>query len=48
MIRLDGTNAERGPGDPRPSTLSDKLQSKSTMLEAAKTAVELREREEPT
>ena len=40
VIRLDGTNAEEGRAILEPH-LSDKLQSKPTMLEAAKAAVEL-------
>ena len=40
VIRLDGTNADAGPRDPRPH-LSDRLSSQPTMLEAARTAVEL-------
>jgi succinyl-CoA synthetase beta subunit len=40
VIRLDGTNAEEGRAILEPH-LSDKLQSKPTMLEAAKTAVAL-------
>ena len=40
VIRLDGTNAEEGRALLEPH-LSDKLQSKPTMLEAAATAVEL-------
>jgi succinyl-CoA synthetase beta subunit len=40
VIRLDGTNAEEGRALLAPH-LSDKLQSKPTMLEAAATAVEL-------
>jgi succinyl-CoA synthetase beta subunit len=40
VIRLDGTNAEEGRAILAPH-LSDKLQSKPTMLEAAKTAVAL-------
>lgn len=40
VIRLDGTNAEEGRALLAPH-LSDKLQSKSTMLEAAATAVAL-------
>ena len=40
VIRLDGTNAEEGRAILEPH-LSDKLQSKPTMLEAARTAVEL-------
>jgi len=42
VIRLDGTNAEEGRALLEPH-LSDKLQSKSTMLEAARAAVELAE-----
>ena len=40
VIRLDGTNAEEGRALLEPH-LSEKLQSKPTMLEAARTAVEL-------
>lgn len=40
VIRLDGTNAAEGRAILEPH-LSDKLQSKPTMLEAARTAVEL-------
>jgi succinyl-CoA synthetase beta subunit len=40
VIRLDGTNADRGPRDPRRPRVGQ-LQSKPTMLEAARTAVEL-------
>jgi succinyl-CoA synthetase beta subunit len=40
VIRLDGTNAEEGRALLEPH-LSDKLQSRPTMLEAARTAVEL-------
>ena len=40
VIRLDGTNAEEGRAILEPH-LSDKLQSKPTMLEAARAAVEL-------
>jgi len=40
VIRLDGTNAEEGRALLEPH-LSDKLQSKPTMLEAARAAVEL-------
>jgi succinyl-CoA synthetase beta subunit len=40
VIRLDGTNAEEGRAILEPH-LSDKLQSKPTMLEAAQAAVEL-------
>ena len=40
VIRLDGTNAEEGRALLEPH-LSDKLQSQPTMLEAARTAVEL-------
>jgi len=41
-IRLDGTNAGRGPGDPCPGYESERLVSKPTMVEAARTAVEWR------
>ena len=40
VIRIDGTNAEQGRAILAEHE-SDKLQSKSTMIEAAKTAVEL-------
>jgi len=40
VIRLDGTNAAEGRAILEPH-LSDQLQSKPTMLEAARTAVEL-------
>jgi succinyl-CoA synthetase beta subunit len=40
VIRLDGTNAEEGRALLEPH-LSDKLQSKATMLEAAAAAVAL-------
>ena len=40
VIRLDGTNAEEGRALLEPH-LSEKLQSRPTMLEAARTAVEL-------
>jgi len=40
VIRLDGTNAEEGRALLEPH-LSEKLQSKPTMLEAAAAAVEL-------
>ncbi len=40
VIRIDGTNAEQGRAI-LAEHASDKLQSKSTMIEAAKTAVEL-------
>jgi succinyl-CoA synthetase beta subunit len=40
VIRLDGTNADEGRGLLQPH-LSDKLQMQPTMLEAARTAVEL-------
>jgi succinyl-CoA synthetase beta subunit len=43
VIRLDGTNAEEGRALLEPH-LSEKLQSKPTMLEAARTAVELAEK----
>ncbi len=43
VIRLDGTNAEEGRAILEPH-LSDKLQSKPTMLEAARAAVELASR----
>ena len=43
VIRLDGTNAEEGRAILEPH-LSDKLQSKPTMLEAARAAVELADR----
>ena len=40
VIRIDGTNAEQGRAI-LAEHASDKLQSKPTMIEAAKTAVEL-------
>ena len=41
VIRLDGTNAEEGRAILRRRTSSDRLQSKPTMLDAARTAVAL-------
>ena len=43
VIRLDGTNADEGRAILEPH-LSDQLQMQPTMLEAARTAVELRRR----
>ena len=43
VIRLDGTNAEEGRAILEPH-LSDRLQMQPTMLDAARTAVELADR----